>query len=213
MVRKNAATLFIDVFPLREPNLTKEQSSVEFDKQFDLLRDLTKDSNPQVRSIAVEGLCKMLMIFWELRPIENSYKMLKAVVEKMAFDQNAPIVRISALKGIAYMCDNHLIHPSLKSTFIDQYFYQHTELLPSLSTLANDPSQAVRFQLFALLNRVKSIRDIKFFDIVPADDILLRLAVEHGTVKDKICQLLLNSYFPYNHPPSQQVRAYSKLTM
>jgi len=76
------------------------------------------DDHPAVRGIGVEGTCKVLALYWEVIPLEKSYAFLKRIVKKMAFDANSIAVRVSCFKGLTYLSDNHLAHPSLKSKFL-----------------------------------------------------------------------------------------------
>lgn len=79
------------------------------------------------------------------------------------------------------------------------------ELLPQLGSHINDNSQQVRSAFLDLLIRVKSVRNIRFFDIVSLDNLFLRLAVDTQAIAEKITNLLLHSYFPYNKPAKDQV--------
>ncbi|KAJ1414543.1 Condensin-2 complex subunit G2 [Sesbania bispinosa] len=54
-VRQNALHLLLDMFPLEDPDATKEEKDTLLDKQFFLLERLLMDDCPEVRTIAVEG--------------------------------------------------------------------------------------------------------------------------------------------------------------
>ena len=73
------------------------------------------DENPMIRCIGVEGTCKILTLYWEIIPLEKTYAFIKHISKKMAFDASSNAVRISCLKGLAYLSENHLSHASLKS--------------------------------------------------------------------------------------------------
>ncbi len=77
-------------------------------------------------------------------------------------------------------------------------------LLPSLSPLLHDTAEKVRVAFVDLLTSVKTIRSIRFYDIVPVDQLLHRLAADKCVTK-KLTSLLLNSYFPYNKETAVQV--------
>ncbi len=59
-----------------------------------------------------------------------------------------------------------------------------------------------------LLLFVKSIREIKFYEVVPIDHLLARLgqAGEAPSVCKRITQLLLTSFFPFTKVASEQVK-------
>eukprot|EP01080_Neovahlkampfia_damariscottae_P009381 gene9381-1592_t len=193
-VRKNSAAILTDAFPFRNPDQNKEESEQLIQKQFKFLQDLLKDESPKVRVVAVEGVCKILGIYWEIIPTENTYQFLKTLILDMANDSNSPLVRQSVFKGLSFLLDSHLAQPTLKN------------LLKKLSNSIHDVSKMVRISFLDLLLKVKSIRSIKYYDIVEVDDILMRLAVDDDKrIIEKISELLLNSFLPFEKSVSIQV--------
>jgi hypothetical protein len=67
-VRRNALLLLVDVFPLQDPDACKEEKEAMLEKQFNLFEKLLLDVSPEVRSVAVEGVCRILRLFWEIVP-------------------------------------------------------------------------------------------------------------------------------------------------
>lgn len=65
----------------------------------------------------------------------------------------------------------------------------------------------MRAEFAALLVRVKSIRNLHFYDVVPVDDLLARLVLdsESPLVRKQLVALFLNSYFPQSVGGSSQV--------
>lgn len=154
------------------------------------------DEVPLIRCVAIEGICKILCVFWEMIPNELSFEFLKTIIYELAYDSSSSNVRCSVFKGLSFLLDNHLSHLILK------------EMLKSLSSFINDSSKNVRIEFIEFLLKVKSVRNIKYFDIVSVDDLLLRLAVDVDQVSDKITKLIINSYFPIDKDPSVQVIFY-----
>ncbi|RQM27494.1 hypothetical protein B5M09_006918 [Aphanomyces astaci] len=101
-------------------------------------------------------------------------------------DTASTAVRVAVLQGLPLILDNHLSHAVLKS------------LLPKLAPYLNDKQETVRAAFCRLLVRVKSIRNMHFYDIAPVDSCLLRLVMDAArpSVAKPITNLFLRSYFP-----------------
>lgn len=86
-VRRNAATLFIDAFPLQDAD-TASRADIDalLQRQFDALSKLLHDDAPTVRVVGVQGVCRVLSVFWELIPAATAKNLLKVLVTKMAYD-------------------------------------------------------------------------------------------------------------------------------
>jgi condensin-2 complex subunit G2 len=75
-------------------------------------------------------------------------------------------------------------------------------LLPSLGNLIHDKSEKVRLATVKLLNRVKQIPGIRFYHVVPVDQLTARFVEEakngnrRSSVSKELTSLMLNSYFP-----------------
>lgn len=71
----------------------------------------------------------------------------------------------------------------------------------------NDRNERVRAEFAALLVRIKSIRNLHFYDVVPVDDLLARLVLDKDCllVRKQLVSLFLNSYFPQSVGGSSQV--------
>ncbi|EDQ85542.1 uncharacterized protein MONBRDRAFT_34252 [Monosiga brevicollis MX1] len=134
-VRRNAACLLADVFPLTNPNASRPENEALLEHQVDALQELLTDPHAAVRATGVQAVCRVLCGYWELFPA-------------------------NALSGILTKVVNDL------TRFID------------------------------LLLAVKGIRDIRFHDIVPLDQLLARLPLETPGNQKRLCKLLLPTYFP-----------------
>ncbi|KAL2619894.1 hypothetical protein R1flu_000099 [Riccia fluitans] len=188
-VRRNALLLLVDVFPVEDPHSSNEEKESLLEKQFGLLEKLLVDPCPDVRSVAVEVVCRILRLFWEVIPSATTVKLLTKVIDEMAFDSSSHQVRVAVLKGVIYILENAQSHAILKA------------LLPRLGFLLNDISSAVRVAAAELLLVIKGIRDIKFYKVVPMDSLLSSLSTDTSLVAQRLCKLLLPSYFPSKIAP------------
>lgn len=76
-----------------------------------------------------------------------------------------------------------------------------------LASLLNDRNEKVRAEFTALLVRIKSIRNLHFYDVVPVNDLLCRMVLDRECpqVRKQLVSLFLNSYFPQSVGGSSQV--------
>ncbi|KAK7295138.1 hypothetical protein RJT34_18042 [Clitoria ternatea] len=186
-VRQNALHLLLDMFPLEDPDATKEEKDTLLDKQFFLLEKLLMDDCPEVRSIAVEGCCRVLHLYWEVIPSPIITKILTQIFDDMSHDV-CNEVRLSTLNGIIYLLGNPHSHEILKV------------LLPRLRHLMLDHVLTVRVATVDLLLHLKDVRNFQFNKVVGLDLLLSALASDQPPVAQKITKLLLPSYFPSNVP-------------
>ncbi|CAA7399406.1 unnamed protein product [Spirodela intermedia] len=182
-VRQNALHLLIDMFPLENPDVTREAKNELLEKQFFLLERLLADDSPDIRSVAVEGCCRVLYLFWEVIPSSTITKMLTKIIDDISHDASND-VKLSTLKGIAYLLGNPQASEVLKV------------LLPRLGFMFLDPFLSVRMHVCDLLLAAKTIRSFQFNKVVDLDILLSSLANDHPIVAQKIVSLLMPSYFP-----------------
>ncbi|XP_057761176.1 uncharacterized protein LOC130981617 [Arachis stenosperma] len=186
-VRQNALYLLLDLFPLEDPDATKEEKDILLDKQFFLLERLLKDDCPQVRTIAVEGSCRVLHLFWEIIPSPIITKIITKLFDDMSHDACSE-VRVSMLNGIIYLLGNPHSHEILKV------------LLPRLRHLMLDNVLTVRVAAADLLLHLEDVRNFQFNKVVELDSLLSILASDQPPVAQKITKLLMPSYFPSKVP-------------
>ena len=67
-VRLQATILLIDAFPLQDPSTTNDVIDDILTKQFQVLERLLLDPVPKVRITAIEGICRILTMYWDLIP-------------------------------------------------------------------------------------------------------------------------------------------------
>ncbi|XP_028764167.1 uncharacterized protein LOC114722329 [Neltuma alba] len=186
-VRQNALHLLLDVFPLEDPDATKEEKDTLLDKQFFLLERLLTDDCPEVRKIAVEGSCRVLHLYWEIIPSPTITKIIKKIADDISHDV-CHEVRLSSLKGIVYLLGNPHSHEILKV------------LLPRLRHLLLDGVLTVRVAAADLLLHLNTIRNFQFNKVVDLDTLLAVLANDQPPVAQKLTKLLIPSYFPLKVP-------------
>ncbi|MQL70233.1 hypothetical protein Taro_002528, partial [Colocasia esculenta] len=182
-VRQNALHLLIDMFPLEDPDVIREVKNVLLDKQFFLLERLLVDDAPDVRTVAVEGCCRILHLFWEIIPSSTITRMLTKIVDDFSRDV-CNDVKLSTLNGITYLLGNPQTHEILKV------------LIPRMGYMFLDPLLSVRLAVCDLLLAVRDIRNFQFNKVVSLDALLSSLADDHMLVARKITRLLMSSYFP-----------------
>ncbi|CAL8164705.1 unnamed protein product [Prunus armeniaca] len=182
-VRQNALHLILDLFPLEDPDSTKEVKDSLLHKQFFLLERLLADDCPEVRVVAVEGSCRVLRLFWEIIPLPTITKLITKIFDDMSHDVWHE-VRLSTINGIMYLFGNPQCHQILNV------------LLPRLGHLMMDNVLSIRVAMADLLLLVRDIRNFQFHKVVKLDVLLSTLANDQPQVAQKITGLLMPSYFP-----------------
>ncbi|EOA33195.1 hypothetical protein CARUB_v10019674mg [Capsella rubella] len=182
-VRLNALHLLLDLFPMEDPDATKEAKDTLLDKQFYLLEKLMSDECPDVRSVAVEGLCRVFYLFWEVIPSATITKVLTKIFDDMSHESCSE-VRLSTVNGISYLLANPQSHGILKV------------VLPRLGHLMLDSVTSVRVAMVDLLLLLRDVRAFQFNTVVSLDVLLSVLASDQTHVAKGIARLLIPSYFP-----------------
>ncbi|GBG28703.1 Condensin-2 complex subunit G2 [Hondaea fermentalgiana] len=191
-VRFNATRLLARAFPLQDPDASVAETDQVLQKQFAAIETLLRDVCPRVRVAAVQGACRMLSVFWELIPKKATVSLLSTLVGDLLRDTNSPEVRVAVLRGLEFISENPLAQGALH------------DVLPHTSPLIHDHSKQVRNALLSLLIRVKSIRTIKFYEVVQVDHLLERLAMD-VSLGSKLTKLLLDSFYPQGAKGSEQL--------
>lgn len=107
------------------------------------------DDCPEIRTVAIEGLCRILNQFWEVIPSLTISKFLSKIVDDMSKD-SCTEVRVSTINGLIYLLDNPQSHEILKV------------LLPRLSDMVSDPALSVRSSAVDLLLAIRDLRSFQF---------------------------------------------------
>uniref|UniRef100_A0A669P2F4 Non-SMC condensin II complex subunit G2 n=1 Tax=Phasianus colchicus TaxID=9054 RepID=A0A669P2F4_PHACC len=187
-VRSNAAFLFIDAFPIRDPSFNTEEMDAEIQKQFEELFSLLEDPHPVVRSTGILGVSQITSKYWEMIPPTVIADLLKKLIEELACDVTSADVRCSVFKCLPITLDNKLSHPLLE------------QLLPTVKHSLHDNSEKVRVAFVDMLLKIKATKAAKFWKICPMEHLLARLEVDSRPVSRRIVNLLFNSFLPVNQP-------------
>ncbi|KAM7176346.1 condensin-2 complex subunit G2 isoform 3-T3 [Macrochelys suwanniensis] len=187
-VRSNAALLFVEAFPIRDPNFNNEDMDNEIQKQFEELFSILEDPQPLVRSTGVLGVSKITSKYWDMIPATILAELLKKLIGDLAFDVTSADVRCSVFKCLPIILDNKLSHPLLE------------QLLPTVKYSLHDNSEKVRVAFVDMLLKIKAVRAAKFWKICPMEHLLTRLEVDSRPVSRRLVNLLLNSFLPVNQP-------------
>lgn len=134
---------------MEDPDATKEAKDTLLDKQFYLLEKLMYDECPEVRSTAVEGLCRVFYLFWEVTPPATITKILTKILDDMSHESCSE-VRLSTVNSITYLLANPQSHGILKV------------ILPRLGHLMLDNVTSVRVAMVDLLLLLREIRAFQF---------------------------------------------------
>lgn len=186
-VRLQATTLLFDTFPLTDPSAGAADVDAAMQRQITAITDAMFDADPRLRAAAAQGVCcKVLAEYWELLPAAARVGLLGRVVRDVCFDKAAPTVRMAALAGLEALLEQPLAHSTL------------AQLLPDLKPLLHDTNRGVRSSVVKLLQRVQRARTINFTDVVPLEELLLRLRCDGAVpaVAVPLAQLLLPIFFP-----------------
>ncbi|KAL6893501.1 hypothetical protein ACP4OV_007599 [Aristida adscensionis] len=189
-VRHNALHLLLDLFPLEDPDVTKDINDPLLEKQFFLIDKLLMDDCPEIRAVAVEGICRILNQYWEVVPSLTISKFLSKIVGDMSKD-SCNEVRLSTLNGLIYLLDNPQSHEILKV------------LLPRLSDMVSDTALSVRAAAIDLLLAIRDLRTFQYNKVVGLDTLLFSLANDHPRIAQKITKLLIPTYFPSKLTPKE----------
>lgn len=186
LVRRNAVVILADSFPIHDPEMSNAELETMLDEQSGKLFMLLEDPAPLVRVSAVEGLCRVLGLLWDLVPPAVAKKMVHVMTGTLAFDKTSANVRAAVCGGLRFMLSNHQTHPLLSVA------------LPRLGNMVHDKVERVRVCFLNLLIELKAKRIVsaRYFDIVPLEELLQRLLVESPAITTKIMQLLVSSFFP-----------------
>jgi len=191
LVRINASIILSETFPLRDPDAGHIQTEACVEKSIGALKSLLTDSDPRVRVAGSDASARIIATFWDALPTKDIRSILNHIISKHASDVSSSAVRAAAITAVTCLFDAPQSHAVLRA------------LLPSLGNLIHDNVERVRLAVVRMLIKIKSIRGVKYYHIVPVDHLLARLAAEEfgstlskGSVASALTELLLNSYFP-----------------
>lgn len=193
LVRVNATAILMDVFPLQDPDSKIEETNKLMQKQFDTIMILLDDPVPVVRSTAVAGVFKIMSVYWEMIPAEIIQSLISKIILELIWDASSADVRENVIKGLIVLLDNPLCHSVLKP------------ILPELKNFVHDSSEKVRVAMLDMLLKVKGLRAIRFWSIVPVEHLLARLEIDTPPIARRIMKLIFSSFMPADKPADVQI--------
>lgn len=98
IIRGNSLTLFINIFPFQLPNATQVEKDEFIQKQFNTLINSLQDNDPRIRVIAIQGICRILNIYWELIPVSFIQNIFNILLNKLLYDGSNSNVRASVIE-------------------------------------------------------------------------------------------------------------------
>ena len=153
-VRASSAGILADTFPLHDPTASPEAKAAVVKKGVAALSSLMLDPSPQVRVAGSEAVSLVLQVLWDTLAPKDVRSLLNTLTTKLSSDASSPSVRSSSLLSLSLILENSSSHPVMKS------------LLPLTSNLIHDHNVGVRLAMVKMLNKVKTVRGIKFYQIV-----------------------------------------------
>ena len=100
MVRANATELFFSAFPVEDLDSDLEERDAEMERQFKYMLVMLTDQVPEVRVVAINGVCNTLAKFWLLVPSYVLNKLVGVMIRDLAFDAASPRVRQAVVRGL-----------------------------------------------------------------------------------------------------------------
>lgn len=181
--RCNATEVLFDAYPLEKPGKGKQINDIYLNQQHDAITKLLTDKCHIVRIIAIRQVCKMLSCYWEAIPAETIHRWMKTI-SVLANDFSSFYVRRSVFKGLPELLTN--AHASI---CLEQ-------ILPRFQKNFHDPNEQVRSAFVNMLLAVKTSKGkLKFWHIVPLEELVGRLEVENEVIGSKLVDLLFDSFF------------------
>ncbi|KAF7456506.1 Condensin-2 complex subunit G2 [Cryptosporidium felis] len=199
-VRLNSTALLAVLFPLVDPNLTPSEYSVEMERQFSLFQNLLLDNHSDVRVAAINAVCRILTLYWEITPVERICDILDTLISKCIEDKQSPDVRIAVVNGINVLINNPLTQNTLKQYLVKTLSYLH------------DLEIGVRYHVAMLILKISRIEGIDYSKLISKKQILSRISKEfiiyqikqsihltkHGELAKKTSKINENASFDQN---------------
>ena len=186
MVRASAAELFFSAFPVEDVESDLEDRDAEIERQFKDMLVLLTDQVPEVRVVAIGGVCSILAKFWLLVPSYVLNKLVSIMIRDLAFDAASPRVRQAVVRGLQVILKCPRSHIYLQ------------KVLTRVGKCIHDVNDSVRLAMIDLLVEIKGVKAIKYWDVCPIEGLLAQLENDKPPARQKIVKLLMNSFFPGN---------------
>ncbi|XP_077492745.1 condensin-2 complex subunit G2-like [Amblyomma americanum] len=181
-VRLRSARIFFDSFPLLESTAAPEMEQ-ELAENFRIMHALLVDSVPDIRAVAVRGVCKVLTDFFEIIPVHERKALGDDLINKNAVDLNSLDSRVRVNQGLAYMTRSPKAHNLLRALIVKN------------KDNSLQDTHSVQLSYVSLLLEARRIPGFRFWDVTPPNDLLPLLAESRPNLSLTLAKLLRNSYF------------------
>ncbi|KAH7648497.1 hypothetical protein FG379_002947, partial [Cryptosporidium bovis] len=150
-VRLNSTALFAILFPLIDSSLGQREYKMELDRQYQIFQNLLTDNSSEVRAAAVQSVCRVLTLYWEITPIEKIQELLNIITSKCMSDKSSQGVRIAVISGIDVILNNPFSQTIMK----------------------------VRYHVALLILKISRIEGMDYSKIISKKQILSRISKEY----------------------------------
>lgn len=188
LVRGNALCLFFDAFPFESGEGFEEDEAVRT-KQWAIMLGALMDPVPLVRTIAIQGTCRILSQYWEIVPLNIIQDFITCLMRKLLYDSSSADVRAHVVKGLVMMLESRQTHSLLE------------KMIPLTNKVLHDPNEKVRSEYVFLLTHVQKLRVSKLWEVIDVNQLVGRLAMETSkNVCIRLATLLAPFYCPKSTP-------------
>lgn len=118
------------------------------------METMLKDDDVKVRIAAADATARTLGTFWNVVNTKNIRTLINILLVKHISDSSSALVRVSAINAITMILENPDSHGLLRS------------VMPFMKNMIHDNTERVRLAMVKLLLKVKTIRGLKFYEIV-----------------------------------------------
>lgn len=165
-VRLNTTALLAILFPLIDPSISARDYNSELDNQLSILQNLLLDSHSEVRVAAIQSVCRILTLYWEIIPIEKVHEILSTLSLRSIEDKYSSNARVAVINGINVIINNPLSQNIIKSYLSKIFTYLH------------DLDIEVRYSVALLILKISRIQGFDYSQIISKKQILSRISKE-----------------------------------
>lgn len=217
LVRRNAAALFFDVFPLAPilgplapaasasaaPRAEADESA---ERQWAMITTLLADDVQAVRALAAHGAARALALHGGSAPAGVPKALVTRLAAELAHDASSAAVRFAALEALRFLVESTVTPGGAGGASAEAargtpgdgsaVTFALRDSLPAVGSLAHDSCERVRGALFSLLAALRRVRSPAWTSLVSADMLARRLPLERSSLRAQLSSLLLSHYMP-----------------
>ncbi|KAF8385018.1 capg-2, partial [Pristionchus pacificus] len=182
-VRYAASMLLVRIFPVVEKG--SQNSNNNLDVQLNHFMDMLVDECVEIRKEGSKRILRALAHYYPNINVVWIKKLLSQIVDVNSKD-SIPAVRAAVLEGFAELLS---VSEAINATDIG--------LRAMLPRLIEDRSEKVRLAAVDLLLKLRCHRHIRYYKVVPMDEIMARLECESSdAIRKKLVELVITSFLP-----------------